>query len=103
MARRPRGRGAGVLERVRQGLLDDPVGGGADPWGHPVRFTGGLQTHLQAAAGRLLHEVRQVGVGLGLGDDEVDRVVVGAQQVEQPLHLFHRHNKAALHLENRSS
>lgn len=78
-------RGPAVLDGVGERLLDDAVGGQAEPRRQPVRLALDAQVDLQAAAlGVLgqLAELRQTRLGR-----EGQRPAVLAQDTQQPPHL----------------
>jgi len=82
-----------MLERVRQRLLDDPVGRQLDPDGELRRLALDAQLHRQAGRAQLTDQQRHVGEPrLGL-----ERIVrVAAQHAEQAPHLGQRAAAGAL-------
>jgi len=81
-AHRRRGTAAGVLERVRQRLLDDPVGGLVEQWRQGVRLTGISSGSRRARRrGTLDHHV-QVGEA-----DPVALRICGVRRAQQPSSL----------------
>ena len=80
--------GAGVLERVGQTLLDDPVRGEVDRARQPAGLTLDVELHGQARSADLVQQ-RLDPVEAGLGR-QVDPFAVLAQRAEQVAHLRER-------------
>jgi hypothetical protein len=81
-------RPAGVLERVGQGLLHDPVSGKLDADGQLAALAVDAELHRQPGLADLRHERRQVGQRRLRRERSGRRV--GPQHADQPPHLGQR-------------